>query len=235
MSQELENSWPRAYWKTCVVSLDLPRVFRIDIYWTKVITQLVNGPIFVWICGIGQSIWDILLNYSQRIFVAQGVMSLQHGWLSSNLIGQMAFWVPGACQEVKNLKRFKIPYSNARPIRCKMSLENPLFQFHKNLTSVHRDFLSVCCQNVHTTQCKIDIAIISEDGKVIQTSMKHFLLLLLKNATKHNSIKFPAALLHVSSDKFCNCLKDLNAIMLNFLFVGEQADFMLDLVKEEHW
>ena len=57
--------------------------------------------------------------------------------------------------------------------------------------------------------CKINIAIISEDGKIIQTRMKHFLLLLLRNATKHNSIKFSAARLHVSSDKFWNCLKDL--------------------------
>ena len=49
---------------------------------------------------------------------------------------------------------------------------------------------------------KTYIAIISEDEKIIQTSMKHFLLLLLRNATKHNSIKFSAARLHVSSDKF---------------------------------
>ena len=48
----------------------------------------------------------------------------------------------------------------------------------------------------------MDIAIISEDGKIIQTSMKSFLLLLLRNATKHNSIKFSAERLHVSSDKF---------------------------------
>ena len=46
------------------------------------------------------------------------------------------------------------------------------------------------------------IAIISEDGKIIQTSMKHFLLVLLRNATKHNSIKLLAARLHVSSGKF---------------------------------
>ena len=49
----------------------------------------------------------------------------------------------------------------------------------------------------------------SEDGKIIQTSMKHFLLLLLRNATKHNSIKFSAAWLHISSEKIWNCLKDL--------------------------
>ena len=52
------------------------------------------------------------------------------------------------------------------------------------------------------TQCKIDIAIISEDGKTIQTGMKHLLLLLLRNALKHNSIKLSAARLHVSSKKF---------------------------------
>ena len=39
--------------------------------------------------------------------------------------------------------------------------------------------------------------------------MKHFLHLLLRNTTKHNSIKFSAARLFVSSDKFLNCLKDL--------------------------
>ena len=39
--------------------------------------------------------------------------------------------------------------------------------------------------------------------------MKHLLLLLLRNATKHNSIKFSAVRLHVSADKFWNCLKDL--------------------------
>ena len=27
-----------------------------------IITQLVNGSISVWLCGVGQSIWDILLN-----------------------------------------------------------------------------------------------------------------------------------------------------------------------------
>ena len=121
-----------------------------------------------------------------------------------------AFWVPGACQEIKNLKPFKLPYSNERPIRCRMSLENPLLRFHKikHQISIHCD-LSVCCQNVHTTQCKIDIVIISEDGKIIHTSMTHFLLLLLRNATKHNSFKFCSARLHVSSDKFWNRLKDL--------------------------
>ena len=66
---------------------------------------------------------------------------------------------------------------------------------------------------------KKDIAIFSEDGKIIQTSMNHFLLLLLRNATKHNSIKFSAPRLHISSDKFWNCLKDLkcNNVMLNIL------------------
>ena len=39
--------------------------------------------------------------------------------------------------------------------------------------------------------------------------MKHFLLLLLRNVTKKNSIKFSAARLHVSFDQFWNCLKDL--------------------------
>ena len=39
--------------------------------------------------------------------------------------------------------------------------------------------------------------------------MKHFLLLLLRNATKHNSIELSAEPLHVPSGKFLNCLKDL--------------------------
>ena len=81
----------------------------------------------------------------------------------------------------------------------------------QNLTSNFSSlrFLSACCQNVHTMHCKIDIEIISEDGKIIQASMKYFLLLLLRNATKHNTIKFSVARLHVSCDKFWNCLKDL--------------------------
>ena len=113
-----------------------------------------------------------------------------------------------------------------------MSLENPLLQFHKikHQTSVHWD-LSVCCQSVQTTQCKIDMAIISEDGKMIQTSMKHFLLLFLRNATKPNSIEFSATLLHVSFDKFWNCLKELRCNNVKFVFVGEQADFMKIICK----
>ena len=67
---------------------------KTQLYWTKIITQLVNGPISVWLCGVGQSVWDILLNYSQRIVGAQWVASLQHGSLSSNLIGQNAFLGP---------------------------------------------------------------------------------------------------------------------------------------------
>ena len=59
---------------------------------------------------------------------------------------------------------------------------------------------------------KIDIAIIYNDGKIIQTCMKHYLLLLLRNAMKRNSIKFAAARLHVSSDKFWNCMKYLKCI-----------------------
>ena len=172
-----------------------------DLYWTKFITQLVNGPISVWLRGVGQSIWDILLNYSQRIFGAQWVASLQHGSLSSNLICQNAFLIPRRFP--RGLKIFNIPYSNISSIRWGLSLENPLLKFNKiwHQISVHWDS-SVCCQNVHTTQCKIDIALISEDGKIIQTSIKHFLLLLLRNATKHNSIKFSTTRLHVSSDKF---------------------------------
>ena len=64
------------------------------LYWIKVITQLINGSTSVWICGVGQSVWDILLNYSQKIFGAQWVTSLQHRCHSSNLIGQNGFLSP---------------------------------------------------------------------------------------------------------------------------------------------
>ena len=80
-------------------------------------------------------------------------------------------------------------------------------------------------ENVHTTQCKLVDAILSEDGKIIQTSMKHFLLLLLRNATKHNSIKFSSASLHVSSDKFWYCLKTLkcNNVKNSCLLVNKRT------------
>ena len=149
-----------------------------------------------------------------------------------------AYWVPGTSQEVKSLKHFNIPYSNVRPIRWGLSLENSLLQLKKkkkknHQISVHWD-LSVCCQNVHTTQCKINIAIISKDGKIIQTSIKHFLLLLLRNATKHNLIKFSAARLRVSFDKFWNFLKTLNTTMLKNVVCWWTNGLNLYQNKEEH-
>ena len=73
------------------------------------ITQLKHGSIAVWMYGVGQSIWDIFLNSSQRIFVAQWVTSLQHGSLSSNLIGQNGFF--GTQTLAKRLKlKTKIQY-----------------------------------------------------------------------------------------------------------------------------
>ena len=36
----------------------------------KLMTQLVNGSISQWKCGVGKSILDILLNYSQEYFVS---------------------------------------------------------------------------------------------------------------------------------------------------------------------
>ena len=93
----------------------------------KLLTQLVNGSISVWIWCVWQSIWDILLNYSQRIF---------------------AHFLP------------ERPYNVMRN------------RYRSNFWS---------------------------RGK----------LLLLRNATKHNSTKFSAARCHVSSDKCWNCLKDL--------------------------
>ena len=55
--------------------------------------------------------------------------------------------------------------------------------------------------------------------------MKHILLLLLRNATKHNSVKFSAARLHVSSDKFWNGLKDLkcNNVKNSCLLVNKRT------------
>ena len=61
---------------------------------------------------------------------------------------------------------------------------------------------------------------ISEDGEII-----HFLLVLLRNATKQNSIKLSAARLHVSSDKFWNCLKDraCNKVKNSYLLVNTRT------------
>ena len=66
---------------------------------------------------------------------------------------------------------------------------------------------------------------ISEDGKIIQMNMEHSLLLLLRNATKHNSIKLSATGLHVSSDKFWNFLKDLkcNNVKNSCLLVNKRT------------
>ena len=73
----------------------------------------------------------------------------------------------------------------------------------------------------------------SEDEKIIQTSMKHFLLLLLRNAAKHNSIKFSEARPHVSSDKFGNCMKDLkcNNVKNYCLLVNKRTLFSTKLKK----
>ena len=92
---------------------------RAIIYWTKLITQLVNGSISVWICGVGQCIWDLLANYSQRIFGAWRVTTLLYGSLSFNLIGQNGF----LCKRLK-IKRFHIPYFSVRQIKWGISLEN---------------------------------------------------------------------------------------------------------------
>ena len=50
-----------------------------------------------------QSILDILLNYSHRIFGAQWVTSLQHDSLSSNLIDRNGFF--GSQALAKRLKK----------------------------------------------------------------------------------------------------------------------------------
>ena len=63
--------------------------------------------------------------------------------------------------------------------------------------------------------------------------MKHFLLLELRNALKHNSIKFSAARLHVSSDKFWNCLKDrkCNNVQNSCLLVNKRTLCLTNLKK----
>ena len=65
------------------------------------------------------------------------------------------------------------------------------------------------------------------------TSMKHFLLLLLRNAKKHNSIKFSAPRLHDSSDKFWNCLKYLkcNNVKCSCLLVNKRTLRSTELKK----
>ena len=82
---------------------------------------------FLYECVVLDNLSEIrvLLNYSQKIFGAQWVTSLQHGSLSSNLIGENGFLGP-TCQELKNLKFSISPTSTPRPIRWGMSLENPL-------------------------------------------------------------------------------------------------------------
>ena len=63
--------------------------------------QLVSGSISVWLCVVRQFIWDMLLNYSQRIFDCEWVASLQHGSLSANLIGQNTFLVQELAKRLK--------------------------------------------------------------------------------------------------------------------------------------
>ena len=72
-----------------------------------------------------------------------------------------------------------------------------------------------------------------QDGKIIQTSMKHFLLLLLRNDTKHNSIKFSAARLRVSSDKGWNYLKNLkcNYVKNAYLMMNKRTSHTTKLKK----
>ena len=82
------------FWINAIITNLLFVSTNKHIYWTKVITQLVNSSISVWIFCVGQSFWDILLNYLRRIFGGQWVTSLQHGCLSSNLIGQNGFLSP---------------------------------------------------------------------------------------------------------------------------------------------
>ena len=71
--------------------------------------QLVNGSSSVWICGVGQSIWDIFVYYSQKIFDAQWVTFLQHGWLSSGLIGQNGFLGPRRLPRGQKFNTFQYP------------------------------------------------------------------------------------------------------------------------------
>ena len=63
--------------------------------------------------------------------------------------------------------------------------------------------------------------------------MKHFLLLLLRNDTKHNSIKFSAARLRVSSDKCWNYLKNLkcNNVKNTYLMMNKRTSHTTKLKK----
>ena len=162
---------------------------------------------FQYDCGLGQSIWDILLNYSQRIFGAQWVAALQHGSLSYNPIGQNAFYLTQALvKRLKIKKKNNIPNSSIGSIRWGLSLENPLLKF-----SIKFQFIEIWAF-VARSSIKRNAKSICDNFWRLENyskSMKHFLLLLLRNTTKHNSIKLSAARLHVSSDKFWNCLKDL--------------------------
>ena len=104
----------------------------------------------------------------------------------------------------------------------RMSLENPLLYFHKHehQISVQWDF-SVCPDNAMQNPYRDNFW----RRENYSNKYKTYLLLLLRNATKHNSIKFSAAWLHVSSDKFWNCLKDLkcNNVKNSCLLVNKRT------------
>ena len=56
----------------------------IDLYWTKVITQLANGSISVWICGLGQPFWDILFNFAHLWWTVSNVSTARLSELQSD-------------------------------------------------------------------------------------------------------------------------------------------------------
>ena len=95
------------------------------------------------------------------------IPSLLHGSLSSDLTGQNGFLGPRRLpKRLDCYNLYNIPYSNVTPIWWGMSLEitSALVSHNHKLISVHWG-LSIYCQNVHTTQCKMNIEPRSEEGE----------------------------------------------------------------------
>ena len=119
------------------------------------------------------------------------------------------FWLFGSktlAKKAKIVNFFKTLYSNVRPIWWGMSLENPQLYFSKiNIKFPFKWLVRLLSELPYNTM-QSGYRDNSEDKKIIQTN--HFSLLLLRNATKHNSTQFSVARLHVSADKFWNSPKD---------------------------
>ena len=121
-----------------------------------------------------------------------------------------AVWVQGACQELKIKKKnaiFPTPTLRQQDEECRLK---PFALTSQNLKSNFSSLRSERLLPEHpynAMQNRYRNNFWRHEN--YSNVLKPFLLLLLRNATKHSSIKFSAARLHVSSDKFWNCLKDL--------------------------